>query len=279
MLPDLAELQDLVKEEAERELLPRFADVLRIRKPDRSIVTEADVRMQQALAEVLAERWPQYPLLGEEMDAQEQERLLAASGAGLWCLDPLDGTTNFAAGIPFFSVSLCLLVEGSPVLGVVYDPVRTECFAARKGHGATLNSAPLRAAPSGLALADAIAAVDFKRLAPPLGRRLAEQPPYASQRNLGSAALDWCWVAAGRFQVYLHGGQRLWDYAAGSLILEEAGGHAISLDGAPVYRLGLQPRSVVVALEARIFEDWRAWVTASGRVARPSVRGPTASRS
>jgi myo-inositol-1(or 4)-monophosphatase len=258
MLPELEELQELVEQAAARELLPRFARVARRHKSDRSIVTEADLAMQRRLCAELARRWPQYRLLGEEMAEDEQRALLAAPGAGLWCLDPLDGTSNFAAGLPVFSVSLCLLLAGEPALGLVYDPLRHECFAARRGGGASLNGARLRAAPLGLALAQCIAAVDFKRLPPQLAARLARRAPFASQRNLGSAALDWCWVAAGRFHVYLHGGQKLWDYAAGGLILAEAGGLALTLEGESVMRPDLRPRSAVAALDRDLFEAWTA---------------------
>jgi myo-inositol-1(or 4)-monophosphatase len=217
--------------------------------------------MQERLRGELARRWPAYGLLGEEMTAAEQEARIAEPGPGLWVVDPLDGTSNFAAGIPFFSVSLALLTPAGSALGVVYDPARDELFAARRGAGAWLDG--VRLAPgrsAGLPLKRAIAAVDFKRLAPELARRFAEAPPYASQRSFGSVALDWCWVAAGRFHVYLHGRQKLWDYAAGALILAEAGGHAATLEGEPVPVAATTPRSALAALDADLFRAWRDWL-------------------
>ncbi|MDJ0890978.1 MAG: inositol monophosphatase, partial [Gammaproteobacteria bacterium] len=163
MLPDLNDLAAAVREAAREELLPRFAAVKRELKSDGSVVTVADRGMQERMRETLAETWPAYRLLGEEMSSEQQAALLAQPGPGLWILDPLDGTSNFAAGIPFFSVSLALLVDGEIVLGIVYDPNRGECFAARKGSGAWLNGAPLQQPEQSLQLKRAIAAVDFKR--------------------------------------------------------------------------------------------------------------------
>jgi myo-inositol-1(or 4)-monophosphatase len=263
MLPDLASLRRLVRDAARAELLPRFADVVRRVKTDGSLVTAADHAMQQRMQRELAARWPAYAFLGEEMGGDEQERLTREATRGLWCLDPLDGTSNFAAGIPFFAVSLALLVDGRPLLGLVYDPVRGECFTARRGEGVRLDDAVLGA--PGLQPAElerAIACVDFKRLEKPLAGRLGAQPPYGSQRNFGSSSLEWCWLADGRFHLYLHGGQKLWDYAAGWLILSEAGGYSATLDGEDVFALGLAPRSVVAARDSRLFSSWQAWLRA-----------------
>jgi len=263
MLPALADLRRLVRDAARTELLPRFADVARHVKTDGSLVTEADHAMQQRMQRELAAHWPAYAFLGEEMAGDEQERLTRETNRGLWCLDPLDGTSNFAAGIPFFAVSLALLLDGRPMLGLVYDPVRDECFTARRGEGAQLNGAVLGA--SGLQPAEmkrAIACVDFKRLEKPLAASLGAQPPYGSQRNFGSSSLEWCWLADGRFHLYLHGGQKLWDYAAGWLILSEAGGYSATLDGEEVFALGLAPRSVVAARDSRLYSSWQTWLRA-----------------
>ncbi len=264
MLPDLSQLEILVSQIAEEELLPRFRVAEKSIKPDGSIVTEADIAMQERLGEALAERYPQYPLLGEETPEQEQQALLAAPETALWCLDPLDGTSNFAAGIPFFSVSLALLVEKQPVLGLVYDPIRRECFSAQKGRGAHLNRNKLETRTIDLPLERCIGVIDFKRLAPTLANKLAQHPPYSSQRSFGSVALDWCWLAANRYHVYLHGKQKVWDYAAGTLILEEAGGRSSTLDGKPVFNSQLQPSSALAALDAQLFDQWQAWLLSQG---------------
>ncbi len=242
-------------------LLPRFARVARRVKADGSIVTEADSVMQQRLAARLQETWPGIAVLGEEMPAAEQQALLDAGGP-LWVLDPLDGTSNFAHGIPFFSVSLALIDSAGVRLGVVYDPLRDECFEAVRGDGARCNGVPLQCDSAPLELARCAAIIDFKRLPAPLACRLASEPPYASQRSYGSVALDWCWLAAGRGQLYLHGRQRLWDYAAGSLILAETGGRACTLTGEAIGVGDLQPRSVIAASNPPLFDPWRGWLLA-----------------
>lgn len=262
-LPDLKELRTLVRECAQQELMPRFADVSRHVKTDGSVVTDADHAMQDRMQSELARYWPTFEFLGEEMAAHEHARLTQAAHRGLWVLDPLDGTSNFAAGIPFFSLSLALLVDGQVTLGIVYDPVRDEAFYAQRGVGAWLNGLSLGTrAPLNLPLRRSIAVVDFKRLDTELAATLGAEPPYGSQRNFGSSALDWCWLADGRFHIYLHGGQKLWDYAAGALILAEAGGQAETLHGDAVFHLGLDPRSVVAARDPELFQIWRAWVAA-----------------
>ncbi len=258
---DLKFLREQVRVAARAELLPRFADVQRRVKHDGSIVTEADHAMQDRMQDMLAQHWPQYDFLGEEMPKEQQEMLTQHTGPGLWCLDPLDGTSNFAAGLPFFCVSLALLVQGRPQIGLVYDPVRDECFMAERGRGAWLNGISMgTVAKVGLPLKACIAVVDFKRLTPNLAATLGAQAPFGSQRNFGSSALDWCWLADGRFHVYLHGGQKLWDYAAGSLILAEAGGHALTLEGEEVMAASLCPRSVVATLDADLFRIWAGWI-------------------
>ncbi len=258
MREELVQLRDIVVAVARDELLPRFRHSGAREKADGSLVTEADTVAQARIAEALAARWPGVGLLGEEMSEAEQQRLLA-SGTDLWLLDPLDGTTNFAAGLPYFAPSVARLRDGEVVWGVVYDPVRDECFCAARGHGAWLNGKPLTAEPR-LPLHQGIGLVDFKRLTPELAARVATAPPFASQRNFGSAALDWCTVAAGRGHVYLHGRQKLWDYAAGWLILNEAGGASGTLEGEPVFRPELVPRSVAAAATPELFETWMRWL-------------------
>jgi myo-inositol-1(or 4)-monophosphatase len=261
MYPDRAQLKEIIVQAAERELLPRYHQVGFACKADGSMVTEADIAMQQYIQDRLNVHWPQYKLLGEEMSEAEQRHQLQSADEGLWILDPLDGTSNFAAGLPFFSISLALLVKGQPVIGLVYDPVRKECFYAERGKGAWLNDQPLVKQTSRSNLKQCLAAVDFKRLSPNLARRLAEAPPYGSQRSLGSVALDWCWLAANRFHLYLHGKQKLWDYAAGILILDEVGGYSATLGGEPVFVADVAPRSALATLDRGLFNQWQQWLT------------------
>jgi len=256
MNPPIAKLKAILQNAAREELLPRFAHVERELKSDGSIVTEADTSMQRRVMAALEENWPGIPLLGEEMSADEQQALLDNSHDGLWLLDPLDGTSNFAAGIPYFCVSLALIRSGEVQLGIIYDPLRDECFSAERNSGAMLNDRVLQVPAALPPLERTMGLVDFKRLDKPLATNLAIEPPYASQRSFGSGALDWCMIATGRCHLYLHGGQKLWDYVAGQLILTEAGGHSATLEGESVFRNSLSPRSVVAAASAELYEQW-----------------------
>ncbi len=262
-MPNLNELCGLLRKIADDEVISRFQRSGHHIKADGSPVTEADLAVQQRLQEALHKRWPAFLLLGEEMAALDQERLLSASGPGIWCLDPLDGTSNFAGGLPFFSLSLALIRHGTVEQGMVYDPCRKECFSAERGKGAWLNGKPLRLVHSGHQLDACLAVVDFKRLPANLIERLSVKPPYRSQRNLGSVALEWCWLAAQRFQLYLHGGQKLWDHAAGRLILQEAGGAACLLipgQSNCSETIDLSPRMALAAVDNELLATWKHWL-------------------
>ena len=252
----LKTLEVMIAELARQEILPRFNRVGHSLKQDGSLVTEADTAMQAAVVRALQDNWPEYRLLGEEMPAAEQQALLESDDEALWVLDPLDGTSNFAAGIPVFSVSLALLRNGQVQLGLIYDPLRDECFSAARGEGAWLNGQRLQPKIQRDSLKQCIAQVDLKRLPAALAARLASEHPFASQRNFGSGALDWCWLAAGRSQLYAHGGQKLWDYLAGHLILQEAGGRLSTFEGEALFNHSLQPRSVVAAVNEKLYKAW-----------------------
>ncbi|HSH40951.1 MAG TPA: inositol monophosphatase family protein [Arenicellales bacterium] len=232
-------------------------------KRDGSYVTDIDLALQQRIRTALAESYPDIPFFGEETPESERDRILRSGASRVWCLDPLDGTTNFTSGLPFYGISLALLEDRVPVLGVVFDPNRDECFSARVGGGAWLNGERLPAATK-RSTAHCVACVDFKRLPRTVAEHLVARPPFKSQRNLGACVLEWCWLAADRFQLYLHGGQHLWDYAAGSLILREAGGSAVTLEGAvvPGTELYLNRKvSVAAASHPDMLEEWWSWIT------------------
>lgn len=232
-------------------------------KRDGSYVTDIDLALQQRIRGALQDVYPDIPFVGEETPEAERGRILRSGARRVWCVDPLDGTTNFTAGLPFYGISLALLEERMPVLGVVFDPIRDECFTARAGGGAWLNGRRLPAAPK-RSTAHCVACVDFKRLPRTVAEHLVAQPPFKSQRNLGACVLEWCWLAADRFQLYLHGGQHQWDYAAGSLILREAGGSAVTLEGTEVPGTGLylnRKVSVVAASHPDMLEEWWSWIT------------------
>ena len=259
MLPELKKLESLIREVAQQEILPRFNQVGYDIKADGSLLTEADLSADKAICQALSQWYPDIAFLSEEMTEAEQETLLATSDT-LWCLDPLDGTSNFAAGIPLFATSLALFVDGKVQIGITYDPIRDEMFSAVSGQGAWLNGEPLRCIASGFELNKSIAIVDFKRLTPHLVERLLNNAPYKSQRNLGSCVLEWAWMAANRGHLYLHGGMKLWDLAAGTLILEEAGGYACTLEGESIFRPAMAPRSVLISPDKRLFNAWKAFL-------------------
>ncbi len=259
---DLTSLVRLAREAAEAEILPRFRSTASTTKADGSLVTDADLGVQRRLTAALAQRWPGVSLLGEEMDPAEQQRLLDAGGP-LWCLDPLDGTSNFTCGFPGFCISLALIHNGRAELAVVLDPLRDECFTAALGHGAHRDGTLLQPFSPGPALGDCVAVVDFKRIPPARVAPLFRTGGFRSQRNLGAVALEWCWLAAGRFQLYLHGGQKLWDHAAGRLVAQEAG-CACALyaphGDTPISGMTLGKHLALAATNADLFAQWREFV-------------------
>lgn len=259
MLPELSHLTRILREAAAAEIMPRFHHARAERKPDGSLVTAADIAAQNHIAAALERDFPALPLLGEEMTAAQQQAILANADSGVWVLDPLDGTSNYACGYPAFGISLALVEGGRAVLGAVLDPVRDECFTAAAGRGAYLDGEPIRPFVTGSQLDDCLAMVDLKRLPPAALARLFGSDGFRSQRNLGSVALEWCWLAAGRFQLYLHGGQKLWDYAAGRLIAQESGivSRQYLTDGiTPVAGATLDPCLAIAAANQTLFARW-----------------------
>ena len=252
-----------VRDIARDELMPRYLAGGFARKADGSLLTEADTAVQRALATRLA-RIAKVPLIGEEMSRETQERAWHDGEGGLWCVDPIDGTTNFVQGLPYFAISVGYLERGKSRLGVVYNPVIDELFAAERGRGASLNGVPMQTRSNNASLADCVGAVEPKYLPPALAREIAANPPFYSQRNWGAGAIDLCYVAAGRFDVYVHGGQKLWDYAAASLVLEEAGGAIASFEHDDFWAAPPWSRSIIAACDPRLFGDWLAWVRLHG---------------
>ena len=250
-----------VKLVAAEEIMPRYMKVTLHQKDDGSLCTDADLASQEALTRKL-QAILNVPVIGEEMSQTEQAARWAEGSQGVWCIDPIDGTTNFVRGLPYFAVSVALIREGRSTLGVVHDPVGKETFAAELGRGAFLNGSKLVGRNVAKELPDALANVDMKRLGEKLSAQLAVAPPYASQRNFGASTLDWCYTAAGRYDVYLHGGQKMWDYAAGSLVLQEAGGSVCSLEQGDFNHGDIWHRSVVASLDPVLFQQWKTWLRA-----------------
>jgi len=256
--PDFKKIKNMIVSVAKNELLPRFEKISHQHKADGSIVTEADLVVQEKIQTYLLAHYPESIVLGEEMTKDEQ-LLVFESERPVWCLDPLDGTSNFAFGIPYFAISLALIEKGQVTFGLVYDPVRDECFMADIDN-VSLNNHKIPCSTHSADLAKSTAIIDFKRLSSLLTINLVKTPPYSSQRNFGASALDWCWLAVGRGHVYLHGNQNIWDYAAGNFILEKSGGVAKTLQKENVFSFKLEKRSVVAAVNANLFTQWIKWI-------------------
>jgi myo-inositol-1(or 4)-monophosphatase len=205
----------------------------RIEKKGRiDLVTAADVEAERMLTALIGERFPTHVVIGEESASGEHP-----TARFRWIVDPVDGTTNFAHGLGIFSVSIALEIDGVLAVGVVYDPVSDELFTAERGEGARLNGRPIRVSACA-ELVDAMLATGFPYSVREEQRRqvhafAAFLEEAQAIRRLGSAALDLCYVAAGRFDGYWEERVRAWDIAAGALIVQEAGGMITRLDGDP----------------------------------------------
>lgn len=251
---------EAVRFAASTEILPRYRSVVATRKDDGSLVTEADHASQRLLVRGLA-AVDEVPVLGEEMARAEQERIFAAGGR-FWCVDPLDGTRNFAHGVPFFAVSVALIEDGRPLFGTVYDPIADEAFFAVRGAGAWLNHRPLRVPRSGPPLSRALAEVSLRAPVNVLRSALKNHPPYATRITSGSATLSWCHLAAARIDVLLSAGQKMWDYAAGALIATQAGAVLSTLEEDDFWATPAFSKSAIAARSPALLAEWRDWVRA-----------------
>lgn len=194
-----------------------------------NLVTEVDKRAEEAIIEIILKHFPTHSIISEETGERLQESPYQ------WIIDPIDGTVNFAHGIPICCVSIGLLHNDELVLGAVYNPMMNELFFAEKGKGATLNDKPISVS----------AKTDFRRACLVTGfpykwPNTSEHPIKVFERfileglpvrRLGSAAIDLCWVACGRFDGFWEYNLSPWDVAAGYLIVQEAGGRVTNFAG------------------------------------------------
>ncbi len=248
-----------IKQISQKTLINKQSDIEREHKADGSFITKADLSMQQQIIHLLEQYFPDTAVLGEEMTEQEQLDILQQPQA-FWCLDPIDGTSNYSTGLPYFAVSLALIEKGKTLWGMVYDPSRDECFTAAQNQGAFLNDNPLIINNTSDTLKQALALVDFKKMDPGLATALVTQQPWASQRSLGSIALDWCWLAADRCQIYFHSRHSLWDFAAATLIFREAGGYYCTLQGKELDFFSLKKQVAIAAVNKPLFDCWQNYL-------------------
>ena len=228
-----------------------FGGTFRIdKKGSIDLVTEVDLAVEEMIRALIAERHPGHDVLGEEMGGPS-----GVLSSHVWICDPIDGTTNFAHGLPIFCSTIALEIEGVVQVGAVYDPMRDELYTAGKGGGAFLNGIPMTVSRAA-SLIDSLLVTGFPysvqaRLDEMLvlfGKFLARS---RAVRRLGSAALDLCYVAAGRLDGFWEEGLNAWDIAAGVLLVEEAGGRVTDLDGGPfVLRSGR-----IIASNGRLHDE------------------------
>jgi myo-inositol-1(or 4)-monophosphatase len=200
-----------------------------------NIVTWADIQAQTAIVHTIRAAYPAHAVVGEEGTVGDP------AAEHVWYVDPLDGTTNYAHGLPFFCTSVALVHGPRTECGVVYDPLHEELFAAARGGGATCNGRPLRVSDADrLERALVVAQAQFD--APDLIRDFADlvdrlMNAARGVRSFGSPALTLCYIAAGRLEAYCERFMDPWDTLAGALMIEEAGGRFSDFDGRPVTTL------------------------------------------
>jgi len=221
--------------DAGRVLVDRLGRALQIsNKGDIDLVTEADLAAEKLIIERIRSHYPRHAILAEESGLSDGITVVPGKSEWKWIVDPLDGTTNYAHGYPCFCVSIALERAGRIEIGVIYDPLRDEMFAAERGRGATLNERGISVS-SVADLNSAMVCTGFPydvRERPNFARHFATFTMEAQAvRRDGSAALDLASVACGRFDGFWEDGLNPWDIAAGVLLIEEAGGRVTDFAG------------------------------------------------
>jgi len=245
----------------------RYGQEVRIDyKGETDLVTEVDRVCEAAILETIRERFPDHDIVTEET-------AIARTGSRyLWLIDPLDGTVNFAHGYPFFCASVGVAVDGQVVAGAVYDPIKHELFTAERGAGAHLNGRRLRVSRSSELIKSLLVTgfpYDIREDLPGKLRWFNRLMGRArAVRRDGSAALDLCYVGAGRFDGFWEERLNAWDMAAGNLVVEEAGGRVSRFDGGP---LGLEPDEIL-ATNGGIHEAMIAVLQEAGKPSHAAGR-------
>ncbi len=219
------------------EVLRRMQGKIKAReKAPADLVTEADLISQETIRQLVLDAYPSHGFLGEE-SLPDSDESLAKDPEFVWIVDPLDGTTNYVHGLDYFCVSVALQHNAEIVVGTVYDPIREECFTAILHQGSYCNGRPIRCSDV-QSLGDALVAASLPPRVEPNSDEVTRflNVLYRCQalRRLGSAALNCCHVAAGRLDGYWATSVKKWDVAAGLLIIQEAGGTVLGIDGQPL---------------------------------------------
>jgi myo-inositol-1(or 4)-monophosphatase len=214
-------------------LVASYERVVRVdRKSKRDVVTEVDYASEHLILEAIREQYPNDAVLAEESGHHERHAPDGPASGRTWVIDPLDGTVNYANGIPYFCVSIGLVSGGRPAVGVVLDPLRDDCFAATTDGAATLNGEPIGASDKE-ALADFVVSLAIIGRGG-IGRERRIGREIRIPRRMGSAALSLAYVGSGRFDAFVqNGGLSLWDVAAAGLIAERGGAMVSDLRGGP----------------------------------------------
>jgi len=246
--------------------LPRFRTLTRgdpiekVAKGRGNYVTESDLACEAAVMAILREEYPDVPVLSEEtsdtVDGWDQ--------GWLWVMDPIDGTHNFARGIPSWAFNLALCHDGEPVLGLTYQPVTGDEFLATRGGGLFVNGERTRVSPI-VALEDALTAFglgyDYDRAGKILSLLSGLWPRVMMIQNIGTAALGLAYAASGRFDLYVHSLLFPWDMAPGLIQIQEAGGVTLARDGSPanIYSEGIIAGAPGPAAELLALTKDRPW--------------------
>ena len=243
--------------------MARFGRDFRIdKKGTIDLVTEVDLAVERMFRQLVAERFDDHEVLAEEMGGGA-----SVPPGPCWVFDPIDGTTNYAHGLPIFCASLALEIGGVAEVAAIFDPNRRELFTAERGGGAFLNGRPLHVSPAST-LVDAMLVTGFpydvhNRVDEIVGLFADFVGVARAVRRLGSAAIDLCYVAAGRMDGFWETSLKPWDIAAGALIVAEAGGTVTSLDGSSFRSRGGEVLATNGLIHQPMLDVIRRWRTST----------------
>jgi myo-inositol-1(or 4)-monophosphatase len=247
---ELAFAVDLAKRAGDL-LVASYGRVQRVdNKSKRDVVTDADFASERLVLDAIKARYPDDAILAEESGHHAAPKVSGEGAGRMWVVDPLDGTVNYANGIPFFCVSIGMVHEGRPAVGIVHDPLRGDCYAAAAGEEATLNGQPVRVSDKEKLIDYVVNLAIIGRGGIGRERRVGRQ--IRIPRRMGSAALSLAYVASGRFDAFVqNGGLSLWDVAAAGLIAERAGATVSDLAGGPWWDAGRRSAAVSIVAAPR----------------------------